>query len=158
MQNGRLGVMKRLSASRGTSLRLKLWTLSSFIFLVTLTFSGNLILAQAIGNIQKDNLERVKRIQEKHEKNLFGKAGVTAVGIGLAEGGTDEDLVIHVFLNSNLLGAAAGNVPLDLEGVRVRIVDTDEVRPRDAGPAHRKQYNLPVPMGVSTGNANGCYA
>jgi hypothetical protein len=136
--------------------------LAAFICLLALGFKGNLFFSQADPNAQIDKekeekMQKIKQIKEKYEKALFSRAGVTAVGIGLREGGAEDDFSIDVYLNSAAPGAAAAHIPLDLEGVPIRMMESDEFKARDGG-ANRLQYAAPVPMGVSTGNDNGCFA
>jgi hypothetical protein len=139
------------------------FVLAALMCMLTLGFRGNSFLSQTEPNSQVDKekeekLEKVKKVQKDHERSLFGRAGVTAVGVGLREGGADDDFSIDVYFNPEAPGAAPGNIPLELDGVAVRIVETDEFKARDGGANHRLQYATPVPMGVSTGNDNGCFA
>jgi hypothetical protein len=141
----------------------KVLVVVALMYTLTLGFMGNSFLSQTEPNSQvnkekEEKLEKVKKVQKDHERALFSRAGVTAVGVGLREGGAEDDFSVDVYFNPEAPGAAAGDIPLDLEGVAVRIVESDEFKAHDGGPNHRLQFATPVPMGVSTSNDNGCFA
>jgi hypothetical protein len=122
---------------------------------VTRAFSEEQIVAEGTA-ITTAQLGAVQQVQRNHEAQLLSSPGVLAVAIGLAEGG--DDLALHVYLDVNTASASRAAIPQQADGIPVVIVETDEFVARDAGPAHRLQYNLPVPMGVSTSNDNECFA
>jgi hypothetical protein len=121
----------------------------------TIVFSQGQVVAEDT-TISAMQLLAVQQVQRNHEAQFFSFPGVIGLGIGLAEG--DKELALHLYLNINAPGASYGAIPQQVDGVPVQIVESDEFIARDAGAAHKLQYNLPVPMGVSTSNDNGCFA
>jgi hypothetical protein len=94
--------------------------------------------------------------QEKSEKALFKIPGVVAVGSGLTAGG--DKPALHMYLNIDNPAASQATIPQQIEGIPVLIFETDEIKALDSGGNHQQDFPLPVPMGVSTGNDNGCFA
>jgi len=99
--------------------------------------------------------DAVKAVQKKFEPTLLKTPGVVGVGIGLADG--SNELALHVFFNQKAVGASAASITASADSVPVKIIEGDEIK-AFAGEANRLQYALPVPMGTSTSNSNGCYA
>lgn len=126
-------------------------------------FSVNLVFSQAESNpkalkVGEERISAVLEVQENNEDKLFSILGVVSVGTGLAEG---EDVpVIHVYFNKDVAGASRAAIPTQVDSIPVRILETDEIKALDGPPGddHRLIYPLPVPMGVSTGNDEGCFA
>ncbi len=130
------------------------------VLLVTVGFQERGALAQGVEEaegekIAPERLGPALAAQKSHEEQLLALPGVIAVGVGAAEPGQGPTL--DVFLNVTARGASRAALPQSLDGVAVRVWDTDEIRAFDAGANHRKDFPAPVPMGVSTGNDNGCF-
>ena len=121
----------------------------------TMVFSQGQVVAEDT-IISAAQLLAVQQVQRNHEAQLFSIPGVIGLGIGLADGG--NELALHVYINFGVAGASYDAIPQQVAGVPVVTAESDEFTARDAGAAHRLQYNLPVPMGVSTSNDNGCFA
>jgi hypothetical protein len=121
----------------------------------TMVFSQGQLVAEGT-TISAAQLLAVQQVQRNYEVQFFGIPGVIGVGTGLSERG--DELALHVYLNLNAPGASHAAIPQQADDVPVRLLESDEIIARDAGPAHRLQYNFPVPMGVSTSNDNGCFA
>jgi hypothetical protein len=121
----------------------------------TIVFSQEQVVAEGT-TISAAQLIAVQQVQRKNEAQLFGIPGVMGLGIGLAEEG--NELALHVYFNVDVPGALDAAIPQQVDGVLVRVLLSDEFVARDTGAAHSLQYNLPVPMGVSTSNDNGCFA
>jgi hypothetical protein len=119
-----------------------------------IAFAADPVIAEGAA-ITAAQFDAVKAVQKKYEASLLQTAGVVGVGIGLAEGGSD--LALHVFFNPEAAGASASAIVGSADGIPVEIIESDEIK-AFAGEANRLQYNLPVPMGASTSNSNGCYA
>lgn len=109
--------------------------------------------SQQTGALSKAaQFQRVMEIQNQHTDRLMGIPGVLGVGIGL----DGNQAVFHVFLNPR--AGRPESVPAAIEGVRVKIIETDEFRAFDSGANHQKAYTPPVPGGISTSNDQGCFA
>jgi hypothetical protein len=119
-----------------------------------ITFAEDVVIAEGMA-ITAAQFDAVKAVQKKYETSLLKTPGVVGVGIGLADG--SNELALHVFFNQNAVGASAAAITASADGVPVKIIESDEIK-AFVGEANRLQYNLPVPMGVSTSNSNGCYA
>jgi len=61
----------------------------------------------------------LKQIQQRHEAQLLSVPGVNGVGIGMDEAGNDTVLVVFY---EQLTDQSRKTVPLELEGVKVRLV------------------------------------
>jgi hypothetical protein len=138
--------------------RLTLSLLCALLGVLGLQATGRL--AQGAENpdgatIAPERLGPALAAQKRHEAQLFALPGVMAVGTGVAEPG--QAPTVDVFLNVQAPGAAAVALPQVLEGVGVRVWQTDQIRAFDGGANHRRDFPAPVPMGVSTGNDNGCF-
>lgn len=117
-------------------------------------FAEDIVIAEGM-SITATQFDAVKAVQKKYETSLLKTPGVVGVGIGLADG--SNELALHVFYNQQVLGASAAAITASADGVPVKIIESDEIKPF-VGEANRLQYPLPVPMGTSTSNSNGCYA
>jgi hypothetical protein len=108
--------------------------------------------------VSEDRLHALVQVQKNNEADLFKISGVVGVGIGLGEKGVG--LAIHVYLNEDNPNASVTAIPQRVDGVAVRVLQTDEIRALDGPPGnnHRLNYPNPVPMGVSTSNVNGIFA
>jgi hypothetical protein len=119
------------------------------------------IAQQELGSVEglavsAERMRALVAVQKNNEADLFKIPGVVGVGIGLT--GTGGEVGIHVYLNEEHPMASTTAVPQRLDGVAVRVLQTDEIKALDGGPAHRQNYPIPVPMGVSTSNVNGNFA
>jgi len=143
---------------------LRVFFLAALILGLSLCLGVNLVFSQEEGSakgvrVSEEQLRPVLEVQEGNEDKLFGIPGVVAVGTGLAEKG--GGLAIHVYFNNrDVPGASRAAIPQRVDSIPVRILETDEIKALDDPPGddHRLIYPLPVPMGVSTGNDNGCFA
>jgi hypothetical protein len=89
---------------------------------------GNACLADDSITWQTPSEEEVAiatRVKVEHESDLFRIAGVLAVGVGAAEDNPTE-AVITVYVNPPD-NPAPIQLPLDIEGVRVRMILTDRI-------------------------------
>jgi len=108
--------------------------------------------------VSADRLRALVEVQRNNEADLFKIPGVVGVGIGLT--GTGGDVGIHVYLNEDHPMASTTAIPQRVDGVPVRVLQTDEIKALDGPPGnnHRLNNAVPVPMGVSTSNVNGIFA
>ena len=88
--------------------------------------------------VSADRLRALVEVQKNNEPDLFKIPGVVGVGIGST--GTGGDVGIHVYLNEDHPMASTTAVPQRLDGVAVRVLQTDEIKALDGGPAHRLNY------------------
>jgi hypothetical protein len=97
-------------------------------------------------------------VQKNNEPDLFKIPGVVGVGIGLT--GAAGDVGIHVYLDEDHPMASTTAIPQRLDGVAVRVLQTDRIKALDGPPGnnHKVNYPVPVPMGTSTSNVNGNFA
>jgi hypothetical protein len=152
--------MKRYSSSLKVCALIALIVGFSLCLNATIVFSQEQVVAEGT-TISAAQLLAVQQVQRNNEAQLFSVPGIVGVGIGLTERG--DELGLHVYLDVNALGASYAAIPQQVDAVPVQIMESDELRALDAGPAHRLQYNLPVPMGVSTSSDNtssdnGCFS
>ncbi len=106
--------------------------------------------------------ERVKEVQERHTDALMAKPGVVGTAVGLNGNGRHAVLVL-------LENPGVGGIPQELEGVPVRPLVTGAIyalpkppgtpgggkgRPNQPTIDPTARFERPVPIGVSTGNAN----
>ncbi len=108
--------------------------------------------ASAQGN--SDNaFERVKEVQERHTEKLMAREDVVGTAVGFNEQGKHAVLVY-------LERSGAAGIPQELEGVPVYPLVTGKIEalkpPKKPIPSidPRARFDRPVPIGVSTGNAN----
>jgi hypothetical protein len=81
-----------------------------------------LAFAQDTTGVKMDELERVKQIQARHEKELMKLPGVLGVGIGSEAG----RLVIAVFVDKTV--RKKPKLPTQLEGVPVKVTLTGKIK------------------------------
>lgn len=97
----------------------------------------------------QEEYERVKAIKRKHETMLFSIPGVHGVGIGAKEPGKWEaGFVLHVYVSPELGEEARQQIPSELEGVPLVVVETPPPELLDDTNKYR-----PVPGGCSTAGA-----
>jgi len=124
---------------------------AAVVTICLLVFTGTL---SAQGN-SEEAFERVKEVQERHTDELMAKPGVVGTAVGLNDKGQAAVLVL-------LEVPGIGGIPQVLEGVPVHPVVTGKMYALNARakgkPAPRidptARFERPVPIGVSTGNAN----
>lgn len=123
--------------------------LGFFLYFVDLAFSQ--IVSQLVS---EEELRPAIEVQRRNENTLFDNPGVVAVGVGLTEDGSGP--AIHVYLNVEVPRASASAISRQINGVPIRVFETDEIKALDGPPGnnHRKAFPAPVPMGVSTGNVS----
>jgi hypothetical protein len=138
----------------------QVFTLAALLLGFALHFEATVVFSQAPAEgtpkgiqLSEAELAPVVQAQRNNEAHLFSLPGVVGVGIGLTEPG--DALAIHVYLNGDVPEASQAAIPPEVDGIPVRILETDVIVPRDGPPGtnHRQVFNLPVPMGVSTSNA-----
>jgi hypothetical protein len=119
------------------------------LYFVDLAFSQ--IVSQLVS---EEELRPAIEVQRSNENKLLGIPGVVAVGVGLAEDGSGP--AIHVYLNVDAPRASASAISSQINGVPVRVFETDEIKAFDGPPGnnHKQVFTPPVPMGVSTGSAS----
>jgi hypothetical protein len=120
-------------------------------------------MAQSTDDSTNEAIAAATEVLEQHKSELLALPGVTAVGVGMMRDGATVG--IHLYIPQ---GAAARPMPRSMDGIPVRVMEGGEAfeaHDRGALPAedeadidHRGIFNLPVPMGISTGNVNGIFA
>ena len=107
-----------------------------------------------------NKLEVARAIKNKHEAKLMDLPGVLGMGVGLTE--TGDDVCIHVYIDPM---ADEGSIPAELDGMPVRVIESSgfkaqglQAQDGPPGSEHRERFDLPVPMGVSTGNVKGNFS
>ena len=106
-----------------------------FGLLILLGLGGVLAFSQQYGREKKGSKldERQLRTAEKvlasNEAKLMGMPGVVGVGMGLTEKGNRP--AIHVYVNTQATGGTIPiAIPKEIDGVPVRIMETDEIKAR----------------------------
>ena len=145
-----------------------------FLVILTLSLSVSLYFNEAIPQrqasaqqeasstegltVSETRLNALVQVQKRNEADLFKISGVVAVGVGLAEKGSD--LAIHVYLNEDHPMASTTAIAQRVDGVPIRVLQTGTIKALDGPPGnnHRLNRATPVPMGVSTSNVNGDFA
>ena len=119
------------------------------LYFVDLAFSQ--IVSQLVS---EEELRPAIEVQRSNENKLFDNPGVVAVGVGLSEDGSGP--AVHVYLNVNAPRASASAISRQINGVPVRVFETDEIKALDGPPGnnHKQAFAPPVPMGVSTGSVS----
>jgi hypothetical protein len=123
------------------------------VAVVLWAFSG-VLLAQGNSN---NGLARAIEVQQKYTDTLMTKAGIIGTAVGSGEGAQPVVLVLLEY------GGVPG-IPNSLDGVPVRPLVTGKIyalaKPGSGSASSTSSYWLqrPVPIGVSTGNANECAA
>jgi hypothetical protein len=124
---------------------------AAIVTICLLVFTGTL---SAQGNSDQA-FERVREVQERHTDELMAKEGVVGTAVGLNDQGKEAVLVL-------LERPGVGGIPQELEGVPVHPLVTGKISALNArakgkpGPRidPTARFERPVPIGVSTGNAN----
>jgi len=80
-----------------------------------------------------ERMEHASRIQEKYAQELMQKAHVVGVGVGLAQkdGAYTQDVALVVLVDKKLpiaQLAAEDLIPREIEGVRVDVQETGELK------------------------------
>ncbi len=115
--------------------------------------SGGISLPGEPGVLDADNprVKRVKDVQERHTRDLMNAPDVVGTAVGLD---AENNPAIVVFTKKQ---AGKGALPDQLEGVPVVTEVTGAIyalRKTSVKPASK--FAMPVPIGVSTGNAGEC--
>ena len=138
----------------------KLARILSLIFVFALSaqsgiaFAADPVIAEGAA-ITAAQFDAVKAVQKKYEASLLQTAASSAWVLGWpGEAATSRCMS---FLTPRLLALLLRRLSASADGIPVEIIESDEIK-AFAGEANRLQYNLPVPMGASTSNSNGCYA
>jgi len=137
------------------------------VLLVVVAIFGLLVLSGVLSAQGRSDwaLEHVKDVQDRHTDELMARPGVVGTAVGL---GQNERLAIKVLLEK----PGVGGIPAALEGVPVQPVITGKIyalpKPEKPGNPPKPEpeppvdptgwFERPVPIGVSTGNANSCSA
>jgi hypothetical protein len=123
---------------------------AAMVTICLLALSG---VSSAQGNSDKA-FERVKEVQERNTAKLMAKAGVVGTAVGLND--KDQQAVLVL-----LEKGGVADIPQELEGVPVYPVVTGKIEalkaPGGSGSSSltpTSRWPRPVPIGVSTGNAN----
>jgi len=125
------------------------------IFLGHSLYFADLVFSQIVSQlVSEEELRPAIEVQRKNENKLFDNPGVVAVGVGLSEDWSGP--AIHVYLNVNAPRASASAISSRINGVPVRVFETDEIKAIDGPPGnnHKQAFAPPVPMGVSTSSAS----
>jgi hypothetical protein len=129
-----------------------------FIVLFILGFSlyyVDLAFSQIVSQlVSEEELRPAIEVQRRNENKLFENPGVVAVGVGLTEDGSGP--AVHVYLNVEAPRASASAISRQINGVPVRVFETDEIKALDGPPGnnHKQSFARPVPMGVSTSSVS----
>lgn len=100
-------------------------------------------------------LEKAIASQEKHNPGLLSTAGVVGTAVGVRQ---DGKYIIKIFTDR----AGRGNIPRELDGITVEVEMTGkfmalappEGKGKVSTPKTTDWWTRPVPIGISTGNAN----
>ena len=125
------------------------------IFLGQLQYFSESAYSQLVSQlVSEEELRPAIEVQRRSENKLFDTPGVVAVGVGLTEDG--DGPAIHVYLDVDVPRASAAAISRQINGVPVRVFETDEIKALDGPPGnnHRKTFDTPVPMGVSTSSVS----
>jgi hypothetical protein len=98
---------------------------------------------------QDPRVQQAAAAQARNEDRILGLPAARGIGIGL----DGMEVVFHVFVNAQ--SGKVSDVPASIEGVRVKLIQTDDFVARST-PTDR--FTFPVPAGVSIGNKQGCFA
>ena len=97
-----------------------------------------------------DALEHVMEVQERHTEKLMAKAGVVGTAVGRNENGRHTVLVL-------LEKSGIAGIPKGLDGVPVQVLVTGKLLAlTETTNLNPGKFDLPVPIGVSTGNVGEC--
>jgi hypothetical protein len=120
-------------------------------------------MAQSTDDSTNEAIAAATEVLEQHKSVLLELPGVTAVGVGLMRDGATVG--IHIYIQQS---ADARPMPRSMDGVPVVVMEGGspfEAHDRGVFSAedessidHMGIFNLPVPMGISTGNVNGIFA
>ena len=106
-----------------------------FGILILLGFGAVLAFSQQYGRekkgtkVDEGQLTRAEKVLASNEAKLMAVPGVVAVGMGLTEKG--DRPAIHVYVNTQATrGTAPSAIPKEIDGVTVRIMETDEIKAR----------------------------
>lgn len=104
--------------------------------------------------VSEEELRPAIRVQSQNENKLLGLPGVVAVGVGLSDDGSGP--AVHVYLSIDAPRASASAISSRIDGVPVRVFETDEIKALDGPPGnnHKQSFAPPVPMGVSTSSVS----
>jgi len=132
------------------------------VFLIVLLHTRGLM-AQSTDSSTNEAVAAATKVLERHKPELLALPGVTAVGVGMMRDGATVG--IHIYIQQ---GADARPMPRSMDGVPIMVIDggspfeahdLGEFAAEDeASIDHMGIFNLPVPMGISTGNVNGLFA
>jgi hypothetical protein len=79
--------------------------------------------------MDEGQLRRAEKVLASNEAKLMGVPGVVGVGMGLTEKG--DRPAIHVYVNTQSTGGTIPiAIPKEIDGVTVRIMETDEIKSR----------------------------
>jgi hypothetical protein len=147
---------------RRRHLGLNLGILVLCVFLIVL-FHTRELMAQPTDASTNEAVAAATEVLEQHKSELLALPGMTAVGVGLMRDGATVGM--HIYIQQ---GADARPMPRSMDGVPVMVIEGGspfEAHDRGAFSAedeasidHTGIFNLPVPMGISTGNVNGLLA
>jgi hypothetical protein len=76
--------------------------------------------------VSADRLRALVEVQKNNEADLFKIPGVVGVGIGLT--GAGGGVGIHVYLDEDHPKASVTALPQRLDGVAVRVLQTDPIK------------------------------
>lgn len=132
------------------------------VFLILLLHTRGLM-AQSTDDSTNEAIAAATEVLEQHKSELLALPGVTAVGVGMMRDGATVG--IHLYIPQ---GADARSMPRSMDDIPVRVMERGglfEAHDRgtfsaedEASIDHIGIFNLPVPMGISTGNVNGLFA
>ncbi len=110
------------------------------------------------GTLSDVEIERVAKIQSRHEKEIMRLTGVQGIGIGMR----DRQSAFLVLVDKNLPRPV---IPAQIEGVPTQIKLVDKIIAHNGGcgcvgppRCHSDQVPLPTTMGTSTSDDQSCYS
>jgi hypothetical protein len=109
------------------------WVSSTLVVMLIGFYAGSAFsqTSSAKGAIQVHNaqLTKAQAALAKHEAMLMNIPGVVGVGLGMTDAG--DHVAIHVHLNVQATGDTIPRaIPNHLDRVPVRVIKSDEMRPR----------------------------
>ncbi|HZE88382.1 MAG TPA: hypothetical protein VE404_02475 [Verrucomicrobiae bacterium] len=79
--------------------------------------------AALLNGPSENDIDFARTIKERHEPDLFARPGIIGAGIGADD--TDPTQAVIVLYVDNSGGARAHGLPTELDGVKVKVIETD---------------------------------
>ena len=107
------------------------------VLFISLCFSVSLIFSQGCKKrgkedqmkVDEEQLRIAEEVLASNESKLMNIPGVVGVGMGLTE--KEDKPAIHVYVDVNSTGGTIPSaIPKQIDSVRVRVIETDEIKAR----------------------------